>query len=582
MVNTNDIIEKTKLFWQYPVITEKTFYQQNHTDEKYIGIPWATIHDFKINHNEIFRILIPLVDKTKTYYTCCQHIAFRKFIPVWRALNISVVYASHKIKGEDTINGITIKPCPLYAANYEDNDRNELFKDKTMDELVNIKRDILYSFTGAYQAADYMSNIRPNIFKMKHPNSCYVNYIGNWHFHDIVYGKNQNIDHNVEMSERHRSNTAKYNELLLKSRYTLAPSGSGPNSIRFWEALAVGSIPILLSDKLELPEHPLWSDAILIVPENTVNNIPNLLENISSEREHLMRENCIKIYQDLKKDYKNSKNDKIIIHYCCGTYYRGAIGGVARYDYQISLAFPKRIFVQGPQQKSQLLNFLSKNVGNVIVITDNHLACDIPNNIPTILVHHGCAKTTALRNPDWEEPWRSLCCNGQDKMLTYRDTKMTKIVSISQSCTDDFTEYYGNEYLKFDRIPILHPSELDESRIKTTFNKSPLVLGNWGHIKKGQNLIPQLRANIQNFTFNQLNVGITNTGIQDYNRRKQDIYLKHDIFLQIGNSEGFSYAALDAVMCGIPLVSSNVGFCYKDMPEDCFVKLDWKKNGDAK
>ena len=40
MVNTKDIIPSYGMFWQYPVITEKTFYQQNHTDEKYIGMPF--------------------------------------------------------------------------------------------------------------------------------------------------------------------------------------------------------------------------------------------------------------------------------------------------------------------------------------------------------------------------------------------------------------------------------------------------------------------------------------------------------------------------------------------------------------
>ena len=47
------------------------------------------------------------------------------------------------------------------------------------------------------------------------------------------------------------------------SKYTLCPSGSGPNSIRLWEALAVGSLPIVLSDNLDLPNHELMYDSIL-------------------------------------------------------------------------------------------------------------------------------------------------------------------------------------------------------------------------------------------------------------------------------------------------------------------------------
>ena len=53
------------------------------------------------------------------------------------------------------------------------------------------------------------------------------------------------------------------------------------------------------------------------------------------------------------------------------------------------------------------------------------------------------------------------------------------------------------------------------------------------------------------------------------------------MFLQISNSEGYSNAALDALLCGLPVVSSNVGLFYNDLPEDCFVKIPWEKNDDV-
>ena len=53
------------------------------------------------------------------------------------------------------------------------------------------------------------------------------------------------------------------------------------------------------------------------------------------------------------------------------------------------------------------------------------------------------------------------------------------------------------------------------------------------------------------------------------------------MFLQLSTSEGNSYATLDALLCGLVVISSDVGLFYKDVPENCFVKLDWKKLNDV-
>ena len=278
----------------------------------------------------------------------------------------------------------------------------------------------------------------------------------------------------------------------------------------------------------------------------------------------------------------NSTN-KIVIHYCCAHYLQSN-GGVPRYDYHIYRAFPNRIFFQGPNQKNQLLAFLKQNENNkhnLIVITDNHLSCDIPNEFRVILVHHGVAKTHAEREPDWSPYWKNLCCSGQEKMLYYRTPETTKIVSISQFCTDEFTKYYADIYKKFENMKILHTSELDENRYKNTWNNNPVILGNWSDINKGSKIVDILKNKLPNYQFRKLSVNMDKNGYHDFNRRKQDIYLQSDIFLQISLCEGNSFATLDALICGIPIVASNVGLFYKDVPEDCFVKLECERNGDV-
>ena len=155
--------------------------------------------------------------------------------------------------------------------------------------------------------------------------------------------------------------------------------------------------------------------------------------------------------------------DYDLISYCNNKW--PCIGGVSRYDMQLNMIFPKRKFFKGPEEKEKMINYL-KNCEKPIIITDNHLACDIPNEYPILLVHHGCALTTSERNPDWDKNIRDICCNGQKKMLLYRQPNNTWIISISKACTDDFTKYYPELYPKFKRIDLLHPSEMNEDIYK--------------------------------------------------------------------------------------------------------------------
>ena len=222
-------------------------------------------------------------------------------IPLWKKLRIKTVYASHKIIGEDYIDGIKIKPCPLYAVNIEDESKNKNIKNYN---ILNFKRTILYSFVGSYTPS-YISDIRKKIFNLPKKDDNYILNRGEtWHFNEIVYHPKQNTKGELNESISHNEKTYEYNELLMKSVYTLCPSGSGPNNIRFWEALGVGSIPVLLSDTLELPKHNMWNDTIIKLKENDINNVDNILRKISQEKVVKRRINCIKLYEYFKNNYK--------------------------------------------------------------------------------------------------------------------------------------------------------------------------------------------------------------------------------------------------------------------------------------
>ena len=162
-LNYEEIMNKYKLFWQYPVITEETFYKQNKYNPNYIGLPWATIIDKNYNIGVISKLLYPIMSNRFGNITCCQHISFRKLIGLFNLFHITTVYTPHKQKGEDIIDGIKILPCPLYAVNIEDNIRNKEFQG--IDYLT-FKRDILYGFAGGYNRKWYMSDIRERLFNL--------------------------------------------------------------------------------------------------------------------------------------------------------------------------------------------------------------------------------------------------------------------------------------------------------------------------------------------------------------------------------------------------------------------------------
>ena len=308
------IIELLNIDWQYPVITELKVYSEQRNNPLYLGLPWATIIDKRMNiqyiHNIISRVIGHNVNNPQ-YITCCQHIDYKHLIPLFTAIGVSKLYISHKIIGLDTLKNIKLYPLPLYAVNIEHTGRNTLYKTLTSytsetphTKLLHKRRDYLYCFMGAYNKQWYLTHIRDKIFNLPKQENVFINDTNTWHFENIVYGKQVGKRQFNEKEEK--KNNIKlniYNTILSTSRFSLCPSGTGPNSIRFWESLAFGSIPVLLADTLELPIHPLWEQAIIRVKEYKINDINTILSNISLQKENSMRKNCLIIYDDFKGSF---------------------------------------------------------------------------------------------------------------------------------------------------------------------------------------------------------------------------------------------------------------------------------------
>ena len=269
-------------FWQYPCWTEKQAYESHlkvkhgsHVDEKqkivniYVPLPWATFIDKKSTPDELLRKLslkIQLAKRlaetfgyTLNVHTVCQHIHWRRLLDTFMRLgvnNLSISHAEKTTQKEVRKMGydLKIRPWTLYAVNYANKDRSE-----GLDPSRPIKkREYLASFIGAHMN-HYRSDVRLRMsegLSALQKTDLLIDIGNEWHFNKIVY--NEQVESSaIRLSDIEKENvaTVRYNEFLTNSKFALCPEGAGPNTLRFWEAIATGSIPVLFDTALQFP----WS-----------------------------------------------------------------------------------------------------------------------------------------------------------------------------------------------------------------------------------------------------------------------------------------------------------------------------------
>ena len=289
------LISERPFPWQTPVITERHAYEclRDHplaADVTFLAGPWAPIIDHKnfgLPKNKKIATLFlenlrhrPLENS----FTICQSYRFREITKFLRSGGVKVLFTPHAAK-EEYFDGIKIEPLPLFAVNGVEPGT----------------KDLRYSFVGAY-ADTYLSPIRADLFNDAHPEDTIVIQRKKWQFNDAVYGEQLRglPTNNVQqyIAEQH---LAFYKGVLARSRFSLCPSGMGPSSIRFFESLQAGAIPVVLADgwRIPTPKGVNWSQCILKIPESNYNKLRETLQSISPEQEHELRSNCIKAFKQV-------------------------------------------------------------------------------------------------------------------------------------------------------------------------------------------------------------------------------------------------------------------------------------------
>jgi hypothetical protein len=309
--------------WQTPAQTEKFYYVNhllyaNHCDTKYkhkdlyyFAFPWASFLDYynkdydsviyepnnpKFEQN--IRILQSrgylISDTNYTITTICQHIYWYKLIHIWKHLNITHAYCSHLTNHPATILVPDIKfaSWSLYAVNKENT-----FRNKNLFYIPPKNKKYLCSFIGCIDEPFYRSDIRRKIYNIM--TSCshadvFLSVNQDWFFRNETFSSNiaTTITKDVEQ----------YNTVLSNSVFSLCPEGSGPNTIRLWESMSVGSIPVLFENDWVKPEISYfdWSDLAITIKKTEIKDLIEILKSVSVERIEQMSINCINAYSIFK------------------------------------------------------------------------------------------------------------------------------------------------------------------------------------------------------------------------------------------------------------------------------------------
>ncbi|MBS0017212.1 MAG: tetratricopeptide repeat protein, partial [Arthrospira sp. SH-MAG29] len=285
--------------WQYPAITEKHAYKMAQKylhgygrSIVYFGFPWATLIDQFLHKPEMTKHLLLVLERYKPYLqqfskvvTVCQHVKMLDYQYLFEKVGITDIFWSHAIKGQPHLTKfpeIKIHPFPLFPAQA---------CDLSPQKLRGVFRKLLFCFVGSKSPSYYLTDSRNQIIKhLSNDKRGVIRSRDVWHYRDIVYEYQIKKTVTYEKNLIDKSHTFEFKELLKQSVFSLCPSGSGPNSIRLWESIGYGSIPVVLSDTYLPPgDLDLWESAVVVCPEKSheIKALPDRLELLNKDKKSL-------------------------------------------------------------------------------------------------------------------------------------------------------------------------------------------------------------------------------------------------------------------------------------------------------
>jgi hypothetical protein len=300
-------------FWQYPCRTEQDAFERHQRIELpyqdssgvhvYVGLPWATWIDKKAFPDQKLeairsrlKAVEELLDCPLQVHSVCQHIRWKEHPHRFEQAGITQLWIAHKEKGWDREGQMQLHAWPLYAVNVLDPARRE-----GLEFVPAEKKTVFASFKGAHMK-HYPTDIRLRLRELAHLEGYEIEVTDLWHFNKVVYNY-QIANKQSDKDAIEKEEIVNYNRLLSRTLFSLCPGGSGPNTLRLWESLGAGAIPVVLSDRYEFPSlermgvySTSWSEAVIDLPESEVQMMDQRIRSIPVTKLAAMQSECQRLF----------------------------------------------------------------------------------------------------------------------------------------------------------------------------------------------------------------------------------------------------------------------------------------------
>jgi hypothetical protein len=150
----------------------------------------------------------------------------------------------------------------------------------------------LFSFMGAARNAP----VRQKLASLKHPRSFFQDTTAE--FDRVLFRK---MDRRERLDYERR-----YAELIKASKFVLCPRGLSASSIRVFETMRMGRVPVILSDAWIPPRGPCWEECAIQVSEKDFARIPGILEDRETE--------AVEMGERARREWEQWFSDEVLFH----------------------------------------------------------------------------------------------------------------------------------------------------------------------------------------------------------------------------------------------------------------------------